>query len=736
MSFLDYMFYIQVLSIESKAGGIVTGTLRPQDFIGTAIENQTFSVSTDSLGQHALVVLGGEVPPLEGGACADDCPIQVALGCPGTENPGGDLAASCLEKMLTVRLKTQPGQEDWARSHFGPIIVGETFSQISLYLPGGRILAPGLSEFAWSGNRESWQFGIGPSSSLHLPIVLALHPSNQWMVLWLETDRPGEQVLSPGAAGQALLTWTVMGGPLKIHLLTQPTLEKLLKQMQDLFYKNSKPQPPPSWSLGYHLCRDVGDPYYRQHQIIEKMLEEEDNGIKKPNVPFDSDCIDEQLFDFAFHQTLTSMSEHLFDIEAIVEFLTNHGKGFVLPMMIQTNRESCNPTLMACAVLSETNNSLVLGQLGNVDVAFPDPVDPNVESWIADGYNKITKTQAGDDLSVTGLMLRDIRPTDDAAECEQVEYKPRGLDLGATVCPQHWLPSTKATLVSAHAKYSRATTLAFSKPAPYLFSDVFSIGQSGGFQGSKVAATWQGMANALKEVLILGLSGQSVVAMPACGTHMPSLGEGELSTSREELSLLCLRWFQLAALMPSLRSHFTGAESELWRTRMPHTLLTSHKEYVTWALQRRYQLAPYLLTLQTDWATSGLPMVRPMLAHFLSPQFFATWRQFMLGPDLMVAPVLEEEQQMISVQIPTGTWFDLYSKVRVESASDSYTLDIMTHLYSIPVFQRGGSVLTIYSDTTSSYSLKEAATGSGLTLSVALACPPSPRFSSRSSSSS
>ena len=49
--------------------------------------------------------------------------------------------------------------------------------------------------------------------------------------------------------------------------------EQLLKQMQALFYKNS--QPPPSWTLGYHLCRDVGDPYYRQHQIIEKMLEEE-----------------------------------------------------------------------------------------------------------------------------------------------------------------------------------------------------------------------------------------------------------------------------------------------------------------------------------------------------------------------------------------------------------------------------------------------------------------------------
>jgi len=141
-------------------------------------------------------------------------------------------------------------------------------------------------------------------------------------------------------------------------------------------------------------------------------------------------------------------------------------------------------------------------------------------------------------------------------------------------------------------------------------------------------------------------------------------------------------------------------------------------------------LAPYLLTLQTDWANSGVPMVKPMLAEFLSPQFFSTWRQFMLGPDLMVAPVLEEDPE-ISVQIPTGTWFDLYSKIRVESSSDSYILDIRTHLYSIPVFQRGGSVVTFFSNTTNSTSLKEAADRSGLKLSVALACPPSPRFWSR-----
>jgi len=736
-----YSSSARVLSIESTAEGVVSGLLTSQDFLdpktGANPPNPPIPFSASTEGHHALVVLGEDLPPLEGGPCSD-CPVQVALGCPGTEYPASrDLAASCVDKILTVRLKTQyglPAQEDWARSHFGPIVVGEAFSQISLYLPSSRVLAPGLSEFAWSGSRESWQFGLGPSSSLHLPLVLALHPNNQWMMLWLETDRPGEQVISPGAGGQALLTWTVMGGPLKIHLLTQPTLDELLKKMQTLFYKNSGPQLPPPWTLGYHLCRSVGDPLYRENQIIKPMLAE--------GVPFDSDCIDERLFDYAFHQARTSQDEPLFALEDIVGELTLYGKGFVLPMMTQTDKAPCESTEspMACAVFSETNSSLVIGQLDNVDVAFPDPMDPNVADWIALGYERTTAN-----VNVKGLLLRDIRPTDqsdEAAKCEPVEYKPRGLELGEAVCPLRWLPSTKATLLSAHAKYSRATASAFSSipltpplTPPYLFSDVYSIGQTGGYLGSKAAATWEAMGEALREVLVLGLSGQSVVAMPACGTHMSQLEEGELTASREDLSLLCLRWFQLAALMPSLRSHFTGKvpvtddPNDMWRTRMPNTLLTSHKEYVAWAIQRRYQLAPYLLTLQTDWATSGVPMVKPMLAEFLSPQFFSTWRQFMLGPDLMVAPVLEEDEQ-ISVQIPTGTWFDVYSKVRVESSSDSYILDIRTHLYSIPVFQRGGSVLTIFSDTTSSTSLEEAAAGSGLTLSVALACPPSPRFSS------
>ena len=185
------------------------------------------------------------------------------------------------------------------------------------------------------------------------------------------------------------MTWTVMGGPLKIHLLTQPTLGQLLKKMQTLFFKDAAPQPPPSWTLGYHLCRSVGeDPSFRQNFFIKPMLDE--------GIPFDSDCIDDQLFDSAFHWKKISP---MYSVDDIVNDLTSNGKDFILPLMIQTRSHDdqtdeviCES--MDCIVLSQDNTTSVLGQLvyngkTKVDVNFPDPVDPRAVSWIESGYNKI-----------------------------------------------------------------------------------------------------------------------------------------------------------------------------------------------------------------------------------------------------------------------------------------------------------------------------------------------------------
>ncbi len=62
------------------------------------------------------------------------------------------------------------------------------------------------------------------------------------------------------------------------------------------------------------------------------------------------------------------------------------------------------------------------------------------------------------------------------------------------------------------------------------------------------------------------------------------------------------------------------------------------------ALRTRYALLPYLYTLFVNAHLKGHPVARPLFMEFPLDQttYGLGERQFMLGPALMVAPVLEE----------------------------------------------------------------------------------------------
>ena len=243
---------------------------------------------------------------------------------------------------------------------------------------------------------------------------------------------------------------------------------------------------------------------------------------------------------------------------------------------------------------------------------------------------------------------------------------------------------------------------------------------TGGFLGSQVAASWTGLGRSLREVLVLGLAGQGMVSMPVCGT------QEEDQEEVEDVELLCLRWTQLAAFMPSLRSWYSGSDN----ARLPYRLKTlQYQEYIQWALERRYQLLPYMMTLQQDWTTTGLPLVRPMFLHYSESFMFGLWAQFMLGPDLVVAAVTSPRQEVVEVRLPPGTWYDWYSGIKYQSPHSAAVLPVQARPYELPAFQRGGSVLIVYralggSEGQSGQNYLAAAS---LELKVALECSGGPR---------
>ncbi|MEU5657147.1 alpha-xylosidase [Streptomyces sp. NPDC047737] len=104
----------------------------------------------------------------------------------------------------------------------------------------------------------------------------------------------------------------------------------------------------------------------------------------------------------------------------------------------------------------------------------------------------------------------------------------------------------------------------------------------------------------------------------------------------------------------------------------------------------KHRLMPYLYGVAAHAHRTGVPMMRPMLAEFPGDPATRTLdRQYMLGPDLLVAPVFTEDGE-VEYYVPEGTWTSLLSGERVTGPAWRHE----THGFdSLPLLVRDGAVL-------------------------------------------
>ena len=122
---------------------------------------------------------------------------------------------------------------------------------------------------------------------------------------------------------------------------------------------------------------------------------------------------------------------------------------------------------------------------------------------------------------------------------------------------------------------------------------------------------------------------------------------------------------------------------------------------------------PYIYTLADEASRTGLPLMRPVFLEF--PEVFADSssgfdgldREFLLGPDLLVAPApFGEMLDDYSVSFPRWTWYDFWTGIKVPGDSTSSSsvsgntgfakqLQIHPALDTLPVYVRGGSILPL-----------------------------------------
>ena len=107
----------------------------------------------------------------------------------------------------------------------------------------------------------------------------------------------------------------------------------------------------------------------------------------------------------------------------------------------------------------------------------------------------------------------------------------------------------------------------------------------------------------------------------------------------------------------------------------------------------RYSLLSHMHTLFEEASRTGAPVARPLWLIF--PEDVETHRvdgQWMLGGDILVAPVLEQGTAGVSAYIPRGVWYDAFTHERVQGGAQVWR-DVP--LGEVTVLYRGGSIVPL-----------------------------------------
>jgi alpha-D-xyloside xylohydrolase len=209
-------------------------------------------------------------------------------------------------------------------------------------------------------------------------------------------------------------------------------------------------------------------------------------------------------------------------------------------------------------------------------------------------------------------------------------------------------------------------------------NDLFPSVQRFAWQsGPRTGNDWQALENSLRCALSLGDSGVSVQTHTVgSALHSPDSMTPELY----------IRWLAMSVFSGNLS--FQAAPALL-----PDAFDEATQELVRHWLQWRYRLIPYVLGIIEDAVRTGLPVQRSMALAFPSDPIAQAWdTQYLLGPSLLVAPVVRPGNET-QVYLPEGdAWWDLNTGWRYEGGT-TWTVEV--GLDTLPLFGREGHMLCL-----------------------------------------
>lgn len=484
-----------------------------------------------------------------------------------------------------------------------------------------------------------------------------------------------------GRVERNMYSFGAEGGPIDYYVFYGPDPKQVVRTYAWL---TGLPPLPPLWSLGFQQSRFSYGTESRVREVAARLRSDKipadalylDIDFQKERRPF---TVDTERFPH-FERMLSDLKRDNFHVVAITD------------LHIARIADGYPPYDSGAAgdhFVKNPDGSIYVGDVWPGPSVFPDFTQQTTRQWWGTLYKDfVSDGVAGfwNDMNEPSVFH-----TDNLTMPDNVQHR---------IDEPGFRPRTTSHL-EIHNVYgmenSRATYEGLLKINPDLRPFVLTRATYAG--GQRYAATWTGddtsswnhLRLTTPMLLNLGLSGFGL-----CGADVG----GFIGTPGPEL---LTRWTELATFQPIDRNHANkgSGDKEVWVHGPEQEAI--RRRYI----EERYRLMPYIYTLVEELSRTGLPVVRPLFLEFpnatndLKPLDIDAGSEFLLGPDLLVAPPpFPEEPDAYGLKLPPGVWYDYWTGETIRTATkekndEATSLVIQPKLETLPVYVREGTILPL-----------------------------------------
>ncbi|MDU6173652.1 MAG: glycoside hydrolase family 31 protein [Clostridium perfringens] len=454
-----------------------------------------------------------------------------------------------------------------------------------------------------------------------------------------------------------------IGGQIQYYFIPGENIKEVVKNYTAL---TGRMEMPPLWSLGYQQCRFS---YFSQEEVIELVKNFEEKDIPLDVVYLDIDYMDG-------FRVMTFKTPNFDDAAGLISDLKEKGIRTITiidpGVKVDEEYDVFKRGKEGNHFTKKLDGEIFIGAVWPGDSAFPDFSNKECREWWKSELKKFISEHGMDGIwndmnepcvfnNDHKTMLETCLHNSDNGVIEHKEFHNRyGFEMSrcSKEAQEELHPNERGFSMT------RATYAGGQRYSSVWTGDNMSL--------------WSQMRMSISMNANLGISGFSFVGNDVSGFGLDSSEE------------LFIRWMEMGPFIPIFRNH----SNMYTRRQEPWAFGQRAEKIAKKSIELRYELLPYIYDLYYISHKEGLPIFRPMIMEYEKDMNLLNMReQFMLGENMIVAPVLYEGERSKTLYLPKGSWFNYFTREKLQGGK---WYKLPCELDEILVFVKEGAIIPTY----------------------------------------